>query len=231
MPLPPGWARGGAVPPEASRHPCCHQPAASLQSCESALQPRRGWRVLQAPSCCPLPPCAAALAAGEAAFGGRAGRRGATRHALPHEHGRRAHRPGPPGRSLPRWVLARAGPGGCTRRPSAPLGQHGMSGRVGRGGGGQGTGPTDARAAAQPSGQITAPPPRPAVLDCILASDLLAACAQHRPLKLFLIQLALGMAAQQVGRHALLLLGKCCGAAGRSEPPGLGACGPSAAAV
>lgn len=38
-----------------------------------------------------------------------------------------------------------------------------------------------------------------AVMDCILASDLLAACAAYRPLKLFLIQLALGMTAQQVG--------------------------------
>ncbi|KAL4425454.1 hypothetical protein ABPG75_009470 [Micractinium tetrahymenae] len=37
------------------------------------------------------------------------------------------------------------------------------------------------------------------VLDCILSTNLLAACAEYRPLKLFLIQLALGMAAQQTG--------------------------------
>ena len=43
-------------------------------------------------------------------------------------------------------------------------------------------------------------PPKSAVLDCMFNSELLARCADYRPLKMFLIQLSLGKAEQQVWR-------------------------------
>ncbi len=220
LPLPGGWTKG-QVPPEVRTALCWPACAGWGRRGGCWVLHARKQGLLGGGCCCLYPACccsrptqpdarprilsAITPIAGEAAPGGEAGWRGARRHARVAQLGPATHRSRPPGSALPGWVLPLLMSGGAACCMSARWqrsldspgccslqSQHGMLCLLA---------PAPAQLGCRTSCCV------PAVADCIFSSEMLERAAEYRPLKLFLIQLALGTTAQKVGAAA------SCGAA------------------